>query len=47
MSDYGVSGLPEIAGYLLSAVAGAAIVIIIFKIIGSFVKNKAGSNLGQ
>ena len=45
--DYAVQGMPEIAGYLLSAVAGAAIVIIIFKIIGSLVKNKAGRNLGQ
>jgi len=40
MSDYSIKGLPDIAGYILSAVAGAAILIILFKIIGVFVKNK-------
>lgn len=39
MSDYGIKGLPEAAGYILSAIAGAAILIIIFKVIGSL-KNK-------
>ena len=45
--DYAVQGMPEIAGYLLSAAAGTAIVIIVFKVIGSLVKSKAGSNLEQ
>lgn len=40
MPDYAVSGLPEIAGYLLSAVAGVAIVIILFKIISSLKKDR-------
>lgn len=31
LPDYALKGMPEIAGYLLSAVAGAAIVIIVFK----------------
>jgi cobalt/nickel transport system permease protein len=43
MPDYTINGLPEIAGYILSAVAGVAIFIILFKIIGSIKKNKTGS----
>lgn len=46
MPDYAVSGLPDIAGYILSAAAGAAILIIIFKIISSLKKDKVGSNIG-
>ena len=46
MPDYAVNGLPEMAGYILSAVAGVAVLIIVFKIISSFKKNKAGSSLG-
>lgn len=44
MPDYTISGLPEIAGYILSAVAGVAILIILFKIIGSIKKSNPGSN---
>ena len=40
MPDYAVSGLPETAGYLLSAVAGVAIVIILFKLISSLKKDR-------
>ncbi len=40
MPDYSVKGLPEIAGYILSAIAGVAIMVIIFKIISSFSKTK-------
>jgi cobalt/nickel transport system permease protein len=43
MPDYAVNGLPGIAGYLLAAIAGVAIFIILFKIISSFKKNKSGS----
>lgn len=43
MPDYGIKGLPEIAGYILSALAGVAILVILFKIIGSVKKNKTGS----
>ena len=46
MPDYAVNGLPVIAGYIVSAVAGAAILIIVFKIIGSFKKDKVGENIG-
>lgn len=35
MSDYSISGLPEVAGYILSAVAGVAIFLIIFRLIAS------------
>ncbi|MCR4436787.1 MAG: cobalt transporter CbiM [Clostridiales bacterium] len=38
--DYAVKGLPDVAGYILSAVAGAAVLILLFKIIGSVKKNK-------
>lgn len=41
MPDYGMKGLPDALAYILSAVAGVAIIIIVFKIIGSFMKNKA------
>jgi cobalt/nickel transport system permease protein len=33
--DYSVNGVPEIMGYILSAIGGIAIVIIIFKLINS------------
>ncbi len=46
MPDYAISGLPEIAGYLLSAVAGVAILIIFFKVISNLKKDKVGSNIG-
>ncbi len=45
-SDYAVSGLPEIAGYVLSALFGVAIMIILFRILGSLIKSKAGAPLG-
>lgn len=38
MPDYSVSGLPESFGYILSAVAGVAILILIFRIIASMKK---------
>lgn len=41
MPDYSVKGLPEAAGYILSAVAGAAILIILFKVLSSLKKDKA------
>ena len=44
MPDYAIKGLPDIAGYILSAVAGAAILLIIFKVIGNFKKNKTESS---
>jgi len=41
-----MKGLPEIAGYILSAVAGAAILVIIFKVISTLKKDKEGNSLG-
>lgn len=41
MPDYGVSGIPEVAGYILSAVLGTAVLIIIFKFISSIKKREA------
>ena len=40
MKDYGISGLNDKIGYIISAVAGAAILLIVFKIIGSVKKDK-------
>lgn len=34
MPDYTIGGLPEIIGYVLSAVAGASLLIIVFKLMG-------------
>lgn len=41
MPDYSVKGLPGVAGYIISAVAGVAILIILFKVISSFKKKKS------
>lgn len=46
MPDYGIRGLPEAAGYLLSAIAGVAILIIFFKAMSNFKKDKVGSKIG-
>jgi len=40
LPDYSVEGLPEAAGYILSAIAGAAILIILFKLLSLAKKNK-------
>jgi len=39
MQDYGVKGLPDVVGYILSAIAGAAILVIVFKLLGVLRKN--------
>lgn len=39
-ADYMVAGLPEWLGYIVSAVIGVAVLVIIFKLIGSFKKSK-------
>lgn len=41
MPDYTVGGMPEAFGYILSAVIGAALMIIIFKIIAGFKSDKS------
>lgn len=40
MPDYAVKGLPDAAGYILSAIAGVVILLITFKIISSIKNNK-------
>jgi cobalt/nickel transport system permease protein len=44
MPDYAMEGLPEKFGYILSAVAGVAILMIIFRIIASMKKNSNNAN---
>lgn len=46
LPGYTVKGLPEGAGYILSAAAGVAIFMILFKIISSVKKSKTGSTPG-
>ena len=41
MPDYSVFGIPETVGYILSAVAGVAVLLIVFKVIGSIRKEVA------
>ena len=38
--DYSVAGLPDAAGYILSAVIGTALIILIFRIAASFISHK-------
>ena len=38
--DYSMAGMPEWTGYILSAVVGVALLVIIFKIISSMMKEK-------
>lgn len=38
--DYSMSALPEWTGYILSAIVGVALLVIIFKIISSMMKEK-------
>ncbi|HEX9062608.1 MAG TPA: cobalt transporter CbiM [Clostridia bacterium] len=38
MSDYALKGIPDVAGYILSAVAGTAILVIVFKVLSTFSK---------
>lgn len=38
MPDYSIGGLPDIAGYLLSAVIGVALLVIIFRLVAAAMK---------
>jgi cobalt/nickel transport system permease protein len=40
LPDYSFTGIPDWLGYILSAAAGAAICMILFKLIGSAVRKK-------
>ena len=39
MADYGVKGLPDVMGYILSAIAGAAVLVIVYKLLGLLKKD--------
>lgn len=47
LPEYTFAGLPEAAGYVLSAAAGVAILLILFKIIGAQFRNRTGKNFGK
>jgi cobalt/nickel transport system permease protein len=42
MPDYSINGMPEVMGYILSAMAGVAILLILFKLIAN-TKSKHGN----
>lgn len=44
MPDYSVKGLPDSFGYILSAIAGVAIFLIVFRLIASMRKDKKNAN---
>lgn len=46
MPDYAMKGLPDIAGYILSAIAGVAILMIIFKVLSGMKQERAGRRVG-
>ena len=43
MPDYAIAGLPDALGYVLSALIGTALLIIIFKVIASFLASERPS----
>jgi cobalt/nickel transport system permease protein len=43
MPDYSIAGLPEIPGYIISALFGTALMIIFFRLIASLFKGKRSS----
>lgn len=43
MQDYSVKGLPDNVGYILSAIAGVLILIIVFRLIGSLKKQSTNA----
>lgn len=40
MPDYAIAGLPDAAGYIISAIVGTALLIIIFKVIASLLPSR-------
>lgn len=47
LPDYSVSGIPEVAGYIISAILGVAILLIFFKLLGGRTKKDSGSSNSQ
>ena len=44
MPDYTVAGMPEVVGYILSAVVGVALLVITFKLISNMKRNDCGES---
>lgn len=44
MPDYTVAGMPEVVGYILSAVVGVALLVIIFKLISNMKRSDYGES---
>jgi cobalt/nickel transport system permease protein len=44
MPDYAVVGIPDILGYILSAIAGVAILVIVFRLLGLAVRERRGTH---
>lgn len=44
MPDYSVAGLPDAAGYIISAIVGVALLVIIFRIAASFMPSRPSFN---
>ncbi|HEY9594803.1 MAG TPA: PDGLE domain-containing protein, partial [Spirochaetia bacterium] len=42
--DYTVAGLPEWVGYIVSAIAGAAILVIVFRLVSLVGRNRRKAN---
>lgn len=46
LPDYSVSGLPEVGGYIISAIAGVIILILVFKVAAGLKKGKGRASIG-
>lgn len=44
MPDYSLSGLPEVAGYILSAMVGVALLVIVFRVVGALASRNSGAS---
>jgi cobalt/nickel transport system permease protein len=40
MQDYGLKGVPDIVGYIMSAILGVAVFVIAYKLLGLIKKDK-------
>ncbi len=45
--DYSMNGVPEVLGYILSAIIGIAILVIVFKLLSSLKKNKKNTSRAE
>ena len=42
LPDYSVAGLPDVAGYIVSAIIGITLLIIVFRLIAAKMSDTAG-----